>query len=367
MTAQRATPTVVMASGAAPPIIDGVGDHAARMVDELARGFPHWRWWHLARRPGWLHAPLSRRGRVRVVRANRTWTPAGTAAAALATRLLKPRLLHIQDQAHSFYDSDAALRLADASRGKLVVTLHEWHDERPSIAHTIALARRADALIANDQRTFDRCVAATGRTPDLLGWSPSNVEPLVSPAFDTSRLATFGQINALKQLGMIGQALRGLVNPQSVHWSIVGPFAPQADASHRTIERELAGLPVTFTGALSGEPLRQALSQAGVMLLPFADGAALRRTSLATAWAFGHVVITTPPTANEPAIVDGDNCLLVPPGDSAAWAFAIERVRSDTALAARLRAGSLRTAERYGWPRLARAVLQLYDRLMTSS
>ena len=362
MTAKRATPTVVMASGAAPPIIDGVGDHAARMVDELARGFPHWRWWHLARRPGWLHAPLSRRGRVRVVRANRTWTPAGTAAAALATRLLKPRLLHIQDQAHSFYDSDAALRLADASRGKLVVTLHEWHDERPSIAHTIALARRADALIANDQRTFDRCVAATGRTPDLLGWSPSNVEPLKAVADPTS-LVTFGQINALKQLDVIAEAIRG----QPVSWNIIGPFAPDTDESHAALAKRVDGMPVVFTGALQGDELRRWLSQSGVMLLPFADGAALRRTSLHTAWAFGHVVITTPPTAAEPAIVDGDNCLLIPPGDSAAWAFAIERVRTDSALAARLRAGSLRTAERFGWPRLARAVLQLYDRLMTSS
>ena len=100
------------------------------------------------------------------------------------------------------------------------------------------------------------------------------------------------------------------------------------------------------------------------MLLPFADGASLRRTTLHIAWAFGIPVITTPPPYDQPEIVDGENCLLVREPTPDAWAEALSRLVGDPALEARLSEGGRRAAEVYGWPELARRHLALYDRLL---
>jgi len=366
----RPSPRVVMISGSAPPVIDGVGQHAALLLEHLSAARPAWNWWHLARRFRWFHLPFGRRGAVRLARPARGWTPAGTDAAIRALRALRPDLVHIQDQVHSFYETDAAVRLAQAANCPVVATLHEFHTELPSVRHTVALARRADALIANDRRTFDRCREATGKTPELLGWSPANVPP-ADPAWNVrvipGRLVTFGLINALKQLDIVAEAVERVVAARpDVTWRITGPFAPESNPLHAELARRLAHHAIAFTGGTPGidRRLRTWLAQAEVMLLPYADGAAMRRTSLTAAWAFGLPVITTPPTAEEPAIVDGENCLLVAPEDVEAWTRAIQRVLEDTALAEGLRQGSLRTARQFGWEPLAARTLELYDRLL---
>ncbi len=361
---------IVMISGSAPPVIDGVGQHAALLVDHLSAARPEWRWWHLARRFRWFHLPRARSGAVHVIRPARTWSAAGTDAAVRALRGLRPDLVHIQDQIHSFFETDAAVRLAEAAGCPVVATLHEFHDELPSVRHTIALARRADALIANDRRTFERCREAVGRAPDLLGWSPPNVPP-ADPAWAVrpipGRLVTFGLINALKQLDVVAAAVERVVEARpDVTWRIVGPFTPESNPAHAELARRLAHHAIAFTGGTAriDRRLRTWLAQGQAMLLPFADGAATRRTSLTAAWAFGLPVITTPPTADEPAIVDGDNCLLVPADDADGWVRAIRRVLEDHQLAERLRQGSLRSAARFGWQPLVARVLELYDRLL---
>jgi glycosyltransferase-like protein len=60
---------------------------------------------------------------------------------------------------------------------------------------------------------------------------------------------------------------------------------------------------------------------------------------------------------------DGRNALLVPPGDGAALAAALERVAGDPGLVARLRAEGMRTAEGYSWARAATAHEPEYARL----
>jgi D-inositol-3-phosphate glycosyltransferase len=103
------------------------------------------------------------------------------------------------------------------------------------------------------------------------------------------------------------------------------------------------------------------------MLLPFADGASLRRTTLHAAWAFGIPAITTPPPCTEPEIADGINCLLVREPTPEAWADAIARLLDDPVLESRLSEGGRAAAAAYGWPELARRHLALYDRLLGGS
>ncbi len=368
MTARRRA-RVLVVSGTGPPVMDGVGDHVARLLPALRAGRPEWEWTWLARRPGRLRAPIGRWEGARYIRPVHAWTPGWTSFASLVVRALRPDVVHVQEQIHSFFETDAAVRLAEAAGCPVVTTLHEFHEELPSIAHTVALVDRSAAIIANDGRNAERCLARTGRRADLLGWSGSTVRPAepswgVTPVPGT--LVTFGFLSALKNLDTAFAAFLLLKTRRpDLRWLIIGPL-DAANPDHAALRRRLAHPDVTFTGGLDvrDRRLRTLLGEAAVGLLPFADGASMRRTTLHAMWESGVPVVTTPPPTAEPAIEDGANCLLVPPDDASAMAGALGRVLDDPSLAARLREGSLATARAYGWPRLARLHLDLYDRVL---
>jgi glycosyltransferase involved in cell wall biosynthesis len=360
----------VMISGHAPPVMDGVGDCTAPLLAELARQRPAWRWTWLTRRPGWYRSPFVLRSGYRLIRPNHSWTEAGIRTACASLRRLEPDLVHIQEQVHSYFETDAAPRLAAEARCPVVTTLHEYHVELPSVVHTDELVRRSTAIIANDSRNAARCLERTGREADARWWSGNTVEPPAGPGprpIERDVVTTFGFISALKSvelpLAALG-TLRDLGRP--LRWRIIGPFHPETNPEHARLGQLRRLGWVEFTGGFSvrDPKLHRLLAASRVMLLPYADGASLRRTTLHAAWAFGIPAITTPPPHDEPAIVDGENCLLVREPTPEAWADALSRLLDDPALEARLAEGGRRTAALFGWPELARRHLALYDRLL---
>ncbi|HEY0464528.1 MAG TPA: hypothetical protein VGC79_09980, partial [Polyangiaceae bacterium] len=99
-------------------------------------------------------------------------------------RLWKPRIVHIQDEIHSFHETRTAVelaRLAKRNGAGVVVTLHEYHVEKPSVAYTDELVSLADAIVVQDARNAQRCRERTGREPDTIGWSPANIDPPPTP------------------------------------------------------------------------------------------------------------------------------------------------------------------------------------------
>jgi glycosyltransferase involved in cell wall biosynthesis len=369
----KTRPLVLMVSGNAPPVRDGVGDCTDRLLEELARQRPGWRWVWLSRRPRWFHSPLVRRGAVTLVRPTHGWRWPDRVVAAGFVRALRPDLVHIQDQIHSFHETDAAVRIADAAKAvgsALVTTLHEYHVERPSVRHTTALVHRSDVVIANDPRNAERCLSEAGRAVDATWWSGTTVlppEPADRPATRPGLVSTFGFLSGLKALEPVAEALRRL-RPEfpQLHWRIIGPFEPASNPHHAELARRIGPDGVEFTGAVPFARLAGLLGESELMLLPFADGASERRTSLHAAWAFGLPVVTTPPPTTATTIVDEDNCLLVREPTADAWADSLRRVLTDPSLAARLRAGSLRAADRFSWRRLAENHLEVYERLLSS-
>ena len=360
---------LVIISGHAPPVMDGVGDCTAPLIAELARQRPRWRFTWLTRRPGWGRSPIVRGPGYWMIRPNHTWSDRGRRVACATLRGLKPDLVHIQDQIHSFFETDAASRLAAASPCPVVTTLHEYHVELPSVIQTDELVRLSARVIANDARNAERCRSRTGREPDAVWWSGSSVPGLGTGARqpESDVVTTFGFITGLKAIERPLEGLRRLrAEGHRLRWRIVGPFHPESDPEHARLAHALKEDWIEFTGGFSvRDPrLHRLLTESRIMLLPYADGASLRRSTLHAAWARGIPTITTPPPVSEPAIVDAENCLLVgdPTGD--AWASVIARVLTDPALEARLSRGSLATAESLGWPELARRHLDLYDHLL---
>jgi glycosyltransferase involved in cell wall biosynthesis len=358
-----------MVSGNGAPTIDGVGHHTQRLLQTLSGLRPEWDWHWLCRRPRWYSFPFGSMGDVRVWRPAHTWRPSGVALAGAVPRLLRPDIVHIQEQIHSFHETGAAVRLARASRARTVITLHEFHAELPSARHTAELVSAADCVIASDARTAAYCKQYAGREADLQGWSPSNLFPPEEPVACAPRLcATFGFISALKLFRPVFQALSRLHGDfPDLRWRIVGPFDPSRNAEHATLHGELGESWVEFargSADLQDQRLKASIAEAEVMLLPFADGASPRRTSLHTAWTFGTPVITTPPPYPEPSIRDGYNCLLVPAQDTRGWENALRGLLTDPKLRQGLRAGGHETARRLSWDRLGEVCLSVYERLL---
>ncbi len=363
-------PRVVVVSGNGLPVVDGVCHYTANLLDNLAHARPDWDWFWLCKRPRWFHLPWCRHGTVYQIRPSHSWTRLGAGCAALAVRLLNPDILHIQEQIHSFHETDGACRIARAAPGKLAVTLHEFHIELPSVCHTISVVRQADVVIANDHRNTERCRQWAEREPDHEWWSPSNLAP-PPPDWQVRvrpRLCvTFGFLNAIKSLNAVYEALT-IVRQQypDLRWRIIGPFRPDVDPHHAELARLLQGDWIEFPGGIDDMSDRRGrtwLAEADVMLLPFADGASPRRTTLQAAWRFGLPVVTTPPCVEEPSIRHEENCLLAPL-ETPQWAACLNRLFADPALHQRLRAGSQETAEEFSWDRLTSLHTGLYEELL---
>jgi len=359
---------IIMVSGNTPPAVDGVCHYTGALLSEMRALRPDWEWLWIGRRQRWFHVPLLTERKVRLLRPSHTWRPLGTLLACVPVYFRRPDILHIQDQVHSFHETGAAARLASAAEGRVITTLHEFHLELPSVQHTVELVRRSSVLIANDTRTAERCARTTGRVPDFTWWSGSNVRPH-EPSWGVREVpglvTTFGLLSAIKALDLVHEGLRRLRESRpGLRWQIVGPFTPAANAFHAELARRFSHDWVRFTGGfdhLESKDLRTALGSSQLMVLPFVDGASPRRGTLQAAWAFGLPVVTTPPEAGEPDVKDGVNCLLVREPTAAAWAEAIGRVLADSVLRARLRVGSLATADRFRWDRLARLHVKLYE------
>lgn len=99
--------------------------------------------------------------------------------------------------------------------------------------------------------------------------------------------------------------------------------------------------------ALPREELAQRYRDADVLLFPPLWQEPFGLVPL-EAMACGTPVVATGTGGSGSFLVDGENCLLVPPGDPAALAGAVQRLAGDAALRHRLVAAGLRTAAAHG-------------------
>jgi len=117
---------------------------------------------------------------------------------------------------------------------------------------------------------------------------------------------------------------------------------------------------ILWTGFTQPEQVSANLMAADIGVLPYRDGAAFRRGSFMAALAHGLPIVSTQPRASIPALIDGQNILLVPPDDAAAVATAIERVIESPELRTRLAHGAAELAKGFAWDTIAMNTVQLY-------
>jgi glycosyltransferase involved in cell wall biosynthesis len=249
--------------------------------------------------------------------------------------------------------------IAHSSAG-IIVTNHEDDRQMQSIPHR-ALIPIGSNILKPLPSDFDRAAyrAASGSTDsDCL-------------------LAYFGLFNQSKGIDVLLDALcelRGRGLP--VRLVMIGGGVGSSDPSNASFQdwmhARIAELglndAIHFTGYLDDESRVAAyLAASEFVVLPFRDGASLRRGSLMAALHHGCAIITTTPSVPIPTFTDGSALRLVPPDDAHALAAAIDALRRSPPDQAALRQGASALARQFEWPQIARQTLAFFQQIIHQS
>lgn len=118
---------------------------------------------------------------------------------------------------------------------------------------------------------------------------------------------------------------------------------------------------VQWTDRLSDEGVSRMLNAIDVLVMPYEDGASLRRGTLMAGLAHGCAIVTTLPASPVPELQDGKNVVFVPPHDPGATAAAVLRLVDDQAFSERIRTGAAEASKQFSWEEIARRHARLYE------
>jgi glycosyltransferase involved in cell wall biosynthesis len=295
-------------------------------------------------------------------------------------------------------------------RGQVVVT---FHDLRVPYLFPKAgpvrqwanrvMARFSHAVVATNPEDAERLrewgaprvelipIGSNIRNDPPAGYSRAGWRASRQIGPDTTLIAYFGFLNNSKGLDDLLRALGTLREEGDYRLLMVGGGLGSSDPTNRATAADLDALAarlgvrdrLIWTGYLPPREVSAALLSADMAVLPFADGASFRRGSLLAVLEHGLPLITTgsgtpisdeqratthplPPTSGWPFLVDGENALLVPPGDYASLTSRIRELANAPALRTALSEGAHRTAAYFTWDHIAAMHRELYDGLNSS-
>jgi glycosyltransferase involved in cell wall biosynthesis len=199
------------------------------------------------------------------------------------------------------------------------------------------------------------------RVPPKRGLPP--FQERRQPPFE--RLVAYaGHLYAWKGVDVLLEALARVPDAQGL--IVGGPGAEPDLARLQELARRL-GIEsrLTFTGLVEPARVPDLLQRARVLVLPNpASAISLRYTSplkLFEYLAAGRAIVASDLPSIREVVHDGEEALLVAPGDADALARGIRRVLDDPALADRLAAAAAALAPEYSWARRAERLEALFD------
>jgi glycosyltransferase involved in cell wall biosynthesis len=245
------------------------------------------------------------------------------------------------------------------------------------------LARASDGAIATNHEDMQRlsdlpCTALIPIGSNILQPLPPDFDPQMwrakaGAAANDLLLAHFGLVNHSKGLDILLEALAILrTDDVPARIVIIGGDAGSSDSTnvnyHREIQAMIERLDLTsyvhITGFLDEETVGKFLAASDMVALPFRDGASYRRGSLMAAIRYGCPIVTTQPTVNIPTFVNGENMLLVPPGDTQGLVEAIHLLHQSPELRKRLKQGASRLASNFDWSQLGQDTVAFFERVI---
>ena len=183
-------------------------------------------------------------------------------------------------------------------------------------------------------------------------------------------LGYFGFLNLSKGGSDLMQALKTLSDSGlPVKLLLIGGRTGSSDPTNADyavqVDRLIESLGVTerviATGYVDTREVSRALAGCDVMVLPYADGASLRRGSLLAAIAHGKAIVTTRPRYPIEGLEHEESALYVPAHDSQALAAAARQVLLDSTLRSRLENGASEAARLYTWDRIAAQTVDAFE------
>ena len=110
-----------------------------------------------------------------------------------------------------------------------------------------------------------------------------------------------------------------------------------------------------WTGHQSADLVSADLAAIDILLMPYADGANLRRGTLMAGMAHGCAIITTTPQGPLPELVDGRDLLYISPENAIGAADAVARLAENPNLRRILGERARQQSQQFTWDAIARA------------
>jgi glycosyltransferase involved in cell wall biosynthesis len=182
-------------------------------------------------------------------------------------------------------------------------------------------------------------------------------------------LGYFGFLNESKGADTLLRALSIL--DECFHLVFIGGQTGASDATNIDFLEKIKGLAthlglserVHWTGFLSDTRVSAFLHAADMLVMPYQDGASLRRGTLMAALAHGRPLITTYPSEPTPELVHGENVWLIKAGNTSSLSEAVEILARDEDLRHRLGVGAAGTAGLFTWDQIAKFTAAFFAEL----
>ncbi|MEF3273568.1 MAG: glycosyltransferase [Chloroflexus sp.] len=370
-------------TGEYPPQPGGVGDYTQRLAQTLTRSgyevlvltavLGRWQLWRAT--VAGDEALVAPDGRA-------SWGVSASLRLAKLVRQLRPDWCHIQYQTGAYGMRIGINLLPLLLKQVNIAVAITYHDLLPPYLFpkagplrnwmTLLPARTASAIVTTNPED-EAVLRAAGLQPHFIPIG-ANIEPALPPDYHCARWRA--QLGVAPDEALIGYF--GLLSPGkgvdllldliATHprWRLLiiggAATAPTDRAYAATVQQRIAASlrdRVIVTGYVTPDQVSAHLSACDIVVLPFRDGASLRRGSLLAALAHGCAVITTPPpSAATAAILAGAVQFVAAQPEPLASAIA-SLLASSTART-RLSDAARTVARRFNWNTIANAHRNMY-------
>ena len=287
--------------------------------------------------------------------------------------------------------ADLLLRLPAAGRGAVVYEAHAveslMYRERGTLYGTAETAdpAKAERIARREERVWRRAagfVATTAGIRDAFAERhgerpsvrviPNGCDVPAARGFPglaeepAPRVLYAGQLYPWKGVDVLVRAIADVPQARLV---ILGGIEGEPDTARIRSLVEATGVAgrTERPGLVPQARVADELRRAAVVVVPFLRaGMTERHTSplkLFEAMAAGRPIVASDLPSSREVLRDGENALLVPPGDPGALAAALRRVLSEPGLAGRLARAAWDESPRYSWDARARALRALFEEL----
>jgi glycosyltransferase involved in cell wall biosynthesis/SAM-dependent methyltransferase len=272
-------------------------------------------------------------------------------------------------------------------RVKVITTLHEFSLAYPlNRIRQLVLAWFSSRVIVSDERDFQALtgflgvnkvkleIIPIGSNIDVYNYQPQQRKIFLKErglSEQTFIILFFGNIHPEKGLEGLLEAFSGLIRKGfALYLVIISQLDATVNKYHDEIKRLASSLGIEkfifFSGYIEAKEVSQLLSLSDICVLPFRDGATMRRGSLIAAIVHAKAIISTKLNGYVPSrLIDGENIILVPAKDAHKLKEAIKKVKEDAFLQQKLAEGTKKLTPDFCWENIAELHMALYNKVIT--